>query len=357
LPPSLRSICAKCWAIRRRTLTIALTPLPRDGTITPERSERVDFAEPILTAVAEIVVLGPAAPPIENFDDLAKTVVHVRRSSSYYEHLALNARRLTEGVMPVAVVEADENLEDGDLIELVDVGVIPAVIVDSHTANLWAKIFERVTLRPDLVVNEEGQIAWAMRKESPQLMAAVNGFMDQARKGTALGNTLFKRYLVDADRVRNALAPGEDARFVETIGFIRSHAATYDFDSVLIAAQGYQESHLDQTKRSPAGAIGIMQILPTTARDPNVGIPDIHIAERNIEAGVKYLGFLRDRYFSDPLISPLDRTLFSFAAYNAGPGNIANARKRAAKMGLDPAVWFNSVELAAARVISREPVI
>jgi ABC-type amino acid transport substrate-binding protein len=143
LPPSLRSICAKCWAIRRRTLTIALTPLPRDGTITPERSERVDFAEPILTAVAEIVVLGPAAPPIENFDDLAKTVVHVRRSSSYYEHLALNARRLTEGVMPVAVVEADENLEDGDLIELVDVGVIPAVIVDSHTANLWAKIFER----------------------------------------------------------------------------------------------------------------------------------------------------------------------------------------------------------------------
>jgi membrane-bound lytic murein transglycosylase MltF len=357
------------------TLTVALTPLPRarmfdaliEGrvdlvaanlTITPERAARVDFADPIYTGVAEIAVTGPAAPAIESFDDLAGTEVHVRRSSSYFEHLAaLNARRTAEGKAPIKVIEADEDLEDVDLIELVDVGVIPAVIVDSHTAELWAKIFEQVTLRPDLAVNQGGEIAWAMRKESPQLMAAVNSFMDQARKGTMLGNILLKRYLTDTDRVRNALAPGEDAKFLETIGFIRAHAATYDFEMLLIAAQGYQESGLDQSKRSPVGAVGIMQIMPATARDPNVGIPDIEIAERNVEAGVKYLRFLRDRYFSDPAMSPLDRALFSFAAYNAGPANIEKARKRAAKMGLDPNVWFGSVELAAARVISREPVI
>jgi membrane-bound lytic murein transglycosylase MltF len=358
-----------------RNLTVVLTPLPREGmldaliggtvdvlaanlTITPERAARMDFAEPIYKGVAEITVTGPAAPPIEGFDDLAKTQVHVRRSSSYFEHLtALNARRVAEGAAPIPVVEADENLEDNDLIELVDVGVIPAVIVDSHKAELWAKIFEHVTLRSDLAVNEGGEIAWAMRKHSPQLMATVNGFMDEARKGTALGNILFKRYLVETDRVRNALAPGEDTKFVETIDFIRTHAAAYDFDGLLIAAQGYQESGLDQSKRSHVGAIGIMQIMPATARDPNVGIADIHVAERNVEAGVKYLDFLRDRYFSDPAMSPLDRALFSFAAYNAGPGNIAKARKRAAQMGLDPKVWFNQVELAAARVISREPVI
>ena len=360
---------------RARNLSVALTPLPREGmfdalvggtvdvlaanlTITPARAARVDFADPIYTGAAEIVVTGPAAPPIESFDDLAGTGVQVRRSSSYFEHLgALNARRVAEGAAPIPVVEADENLEDNDLIELVDVGVIPAVIVDRHKAELWAKIFEHVTLRPDLAVNEGGEIAWAMRKESPQLMAAVNGFMDQARKGTMLGNILVKRYFGDTERVRNALAPGEDPKLVETIGFIRRHAATYDFDALLIAAQGYQELGLDQAKQSPVGAIGIMQIMPATARDPNVGIPEIHVAERNVEAGVKYLDFLRDRYFSDPAISPLDRTLLSFAAYNAGPGNIAKARKRAEKMGLDPNVWFGSVELAAARVISREPVI
>jgi membrane-bound lytic murein transglycosylase MltF len=360
---------------RARTLTVALTALPRESmleapiegrvdvlaanlTITPERAARVDFADPIYTGVVEIVVTGPAASAIESFDDLATTEVHVRRSSSYFEHLtALNAKRVADGAAPIPVVEAEESLEDNDLIELVDVGVIPAVIVDSHMAELWAKIFEHVTLRPDLAVNHDGDIAWAIRKDSPQLMAAVNGFMREARKGTMLGNILFKRYFVDTDPVRNALAPGEDAKLLETIGFIRRHAATYDFDTLLIAAQGYQESGLDQSKRSPVGAIGIMQVMPATARDPNVGIPDIHIAERNVEAGIKYLRFLRGRYFSDPALSPLDRTLFSFAAYNAGPGNIAKARKRAEKMGLDPNVWFGSVELAAARTISREPVV
>ena len=154
----------------------------------------------------------------------------------------------------------------------------------------------------------------------------------------------------------HAFAPSEQGRFVETFGLIRRHAVAYDFDPLLIAAQGYQESGLDQSRRSPLGAVGIMQVMPATACDPSVGIPDIHIAERNVEAGVKYLRFVRDRYFSDPALSPLDRTLFSFAAYNAGPGNITKARKHAEAMGLDPNVWFDSVELAAARVISREPV-
>ena len=157
--------------------------------------------------------------------------------------------------------------------------------------------------------------------------------------------------------MKNAIAPGEDAKFVETIGFIRKHASTYDFDPILIAAQGYQEFGLDQTVRSAAGAVGIMQLLPSTAADPNVGIPEIEIAERNVEAGVKYLRLLRERYFSEPGMSQLDRTLFSFAAYNAGPGNIRKARKRAQAMGLDPDVWFGNVEVAAGRTISREPVV
>lgn len=358
-----------------RTLTVALAPLPRDRmidalvegrvdmlaanlTITPEREAAVAFTDPLADGVSEIVVTGTAAPSVEDFDDLVAVGVHVRRSSSYFEHLqALNAARVEAGGEPIPVHEADENLEDYDLLQLVAAGVIPAGVVDDHKATLWAQILEELQLHTDLTVADEGRIAWAIRKESPALMDALNGFVKTAKQGTLLGNVLIKRYYEDVEPVRNATAPGENEKLDAVIEIIERHAGEYDFDTLLIAAQGYQESGLDQSKRSKAGAVGVMQVMPATARDPNVAIPDIHLVDRNVEAGVKYLRFLRDRYFSEGGMTPLDRALFSFAAYNAGPANIAKARRRAERMGLDPDVWFGNVELAAARTVSREPVV
>lgn len=357
------------------TLTVALLPLTRDRmidalvsgrvdvlaanlTVTPDRAERVDFADPMLRGVRELVVTGPAAAPVASLDDLAATPVHVRPSSSYHEHLtALNLARAGTGAAPIGIVAADEALEDYDLVELVDVGVIPAVILDGHKAELYAQMFAHITVHDDLAINAGGEIAWAIRQGSPQLLAATNAFVAKARKGTELGNILYRRWLADPTRILNAIAPGEDAKFVDVIGFIRRHAAAYDFDPVLIAAQGYQESRLDQAMRSAAGAVGIMQVMPATARDPQVGIPDIEDAEHNVEAGVKYLRRLRDAYFDDPAILPFDQACLAFAAYNAGPGNIRKARARAGSMGLDPNVWFGNVEVAAGRTVSREPVV
>lgn len=356
-------------------LTVVLLPLPQGTmtdalvsgsvdliaanlTVTPNRSELIDFADPMLREVSELVVTGPAAAQVNTLDDLARVPVYARPSSSYHEHLvALNATRSGAGLPPIRLIDAEEALEDYDLVELVDVGVIPAIVLDSHKAEFFVQIFENLEVHDHLVINEGGEIAWAMRKGSPQLMEATNAFVEKARKGTELGNILYRRWIGDPTRVLNAIAPGEDAKFLEAIGFIRQHAGTYDFDPVMIAAQGYQESRLDQSMRSEAGAIGIMQLMPETARDPNVAIPDIEVAERNVEAGVKYLRHLRDTYFSDTSISPFDRACFSFAAYNAGPGNIRKARARARSMGLDPDVWFGNVEIATARTIGREPVI
>ena len=357
------------------TLTVALLPLTRDAmldaldsgrvdvlaanlTVTPSRADRVAFADPMLRGVRELIVTGPAAPPVATLDDLAAVPVHARPSSSYHEHLAaLNAARAKAGDPPIPIVSVDEALEDYDLVELVDVGVIPAVILDSHKAELYAQIFEHLNVHEALAISEGGEIAWAVRKDSPQLMDATNAFVARARKGTELGNILYRRWIADPTRVVNAVAPGEEAKFVEAIGFIRRHAATYGFDPLLIAAQGYQESGLDQSERSAAGAIGIMQLMPATARDPNVAIPDIEVAERNVEAGVRYLRHLRDEYFSDPAIASFDQACLAFAAYNAGPGNVRKARARAASMGLDPAIWFGNVEVAAGRTIGREPVV
>ena len=181
--------------------------------------------------------------------------------------------------------------------------------------------------------------------------------MKNARKGTLLGNVVLKRYLQNVQRIEDVRSGKALESYQETIGIIRRYAGEYDFDWLMIVAQGYQESRLDQSRRSRAGAVGIMQLLPSTAADPNVDVHNIEVPENNVHAGVKYLRFVRDRYFSDSGIEPLDRVLFSFAAYNAGPGNIAKARKKAAGMGLDPNRWFGNVEVAASRVISREPVI
>jgi membrane-bound lytic murein transglycosylase MltF len=327
-------------------------------TITPARQAQVEFSDPTYPDVRELVITGPAAPDVAGLDDLVSTEVHIRRSSSYFEHLtALNQIRKTAGQEEIPIVETDEVLEDYDLLELVNAGLIPAVIVDSHKAALWAQVFENIKVHQDLAIHEGGSIAWAVRKDTPKLLGAINGFVKVAKKGTLLGNILIKRYLASTDWIDDVRSGEAQKRYEAAIGIIKKYAGQYEFDWLMIVAQGYQESKLDQSTRSKAGAIGIMQVLPTTAADPNVGIHNIEQADPNVHAGVKYLRFLRNRYFDSADIEPLDQVLLSFAAYNAGPANISKAQQKALRMGLDPNRWFGQLEIAAAKTISREPVL
>jgi membrane-bound lytic murein transglycosylase MltF len=327
-------------------------------TITPERQKTVQFTDPTYPDVSELLITGPAAAQVTSLDDLGDTPVHIRESSSYFEHLlVLNEERKSAGLAEIRIKKADERLEDYDLLEMVNAGILPAVIVDSHKAALWAQVFDKIKVHENVATHEGGNIAWAIRKDSPKLLEAANAFLETARKGTTLGNILLNRYVGDTAWIDNALTGAGWERYEDVVEIIKKYAGEYDFDWLIITAQGYQESKLDQSKVSPAGAVGIMQILPATAADPNVGIPDIQNPENNVEAGVKYLRFLRERYFTDPAIDAVNQVLFSFAAYNAGPANIAKAREKAREMSLDPNRWFGNVEVAAARTISREPVI
>lgn len=326
-------------------------------TVTAERQQEVAFSEAFLSGVDEIVVTGPGAPELATLDDLAGREVYVRRTSSYYESLAgLNQRLRGEGKPEVIIREADPMLETEDILEMVNAGLVPITVADSYLAEFWAQIFDGITLHPELAVRTGGQIAWAMRKESPRLREVVNAFAKEHKKGTMMGNILFKRYLQDTKWVRNAGAEEEMARFEEVVRHFESYAPRYDFDYLMVTAQGYQESRLDQSVRSPAGAIGIMQLLPSTAADPSVGIPDIETTENNVHAGVKYLRWIVDQYFDDPAIDDVNRTLMAFASYNAGPNRIAGLRSKAEEAGLDPNIWFHNVEVIAAHDIGRETV-
>ena len=324
-------------------------------TITPARKALVDFSNPFWSGISELLVTGPSARRIRSVEDLSGRKILVRGSSSYYEHLLrLNQRLKREGKPRVRIELAPEHLEDEDLLEMVNGGLIPYIIVDSHKAKFWAKIFKHIRVREDIAVNRGGKIAWAFRHRSPELKAAVDGFVRHARKGTLFGNTTFAKYLENTKWVHNATSKDQMARFERTVALFKKYAKRYDFDWLMLAAQGYQESRLNQNRRSPSGAIGVMQVMPSTGRAMNVG--DIRKLEPNIHAGVKYMRSMLNRYFDGAKLDPLNRNLFAFAAYNAGPSRISALRRLAARRGLDPNVWFGNVERVVAEKIGRETV-
>jgi membrane-bound lytic murein transglycosylase MltF len=237
-----------------------------------------------------------------------------------------------------------------------NVGLIPMIVIDSHKGEFWAKVFKDLSLHANIKVRTGGQIAWAIRKNSPQLKSVVNRFIEAHKKGTLKGNILYKRYLQNTRWVRNALADKEFQRFTDAVEFFKRYSQQYHFDWLMIAALAYQESGIDQSKRSPAGAVGVMQLLPSTAGDPNVNIREIDVMEHNIHAGIKYLRFLHDRYFKNEPMDALNKMLFAFASYNAGPGKVIRLRREARESGLDPDIWFRNVEIIAARRFGRETV-
>jgi membrane-bound lytic murein transglycosylase MltF len=326
-------------------------------TVTPARQRQVDFSVPFLTGVSELIVTGPTAPPLRTLDDLSGKEIRVRTSSSYFESLTrLNASFRQAGRPEIRVRPADENLEDEDLLEMVNAGLFPMAVVDSHKAEFWDQIFGDIQVRTDLALHTGGEIAWAVRKESPKLRQMIDGFARTAQEGTLLGNVLLKKYLGSVKYVKNSTSEEEMRKFQQMVEVFKRYAGQYRFDYLMIGAQAYQESQLDQSRRSKAGAIGVMQVLPKTARDPVVGIPDVTKLDNNVHAGVKYLRFMTDRYFNEPGIDATNRILFAFASYNAGPAKVARLRQQATREGLDPNVWFGNVEHVAAKVIGQETV-
>jgi membrane-bound lytic murein transglycosylase MltF len=326
-------------------------------TVTSDREEKIAFTDPYITDVNEVVVTHKSVEDLKTLEDLSGREVYCLRGSSYEQHLrALNKRFKKEGRKPVEVIEASEYLATEDILEMVNAGIVKITIADSHLATIWKDVLPDIRVHGQIALNIGGRIAWGVRKDNPELLSSLNAFVKQAGKGTLIGNVLFKKYYQNTKWVENPLAEEERKKLDAVIKLFKKYADEYDFEWLAIAAQAYQESKLDQSLRSPAGAIGIMQIKPETASDPRVNIPDIEILENNIHAGVKYLDWLRDTYFSGPEVSEEDQINFSFAAYNAGPRRVARLRKKAERKGLDANKWFQNVEIVARKDIGTETV-
>ena len=324
-------------------------------SITEAHKAIVDFTIPVATGLKIIAVTGPGAPELKNVEDLSGKEVWVMPGTRMKKDLDdLNARLKSQGKAPAKMREADPVLEPGDVMEMVNAGVYPVALMQSSQAEFWAQVFDKITPRNDLALAEDVQLGWAIQKGTPQLKAFLDGFIKTHGLGTAFGNTVMRRYLKEARYVRNATEVSELRKFQATLPYFKRYSAQYNLDYLMMAAQGYQESRLDQSVKSQVGAVGIMQVLPSTAASAPVKIPDIETEENNIHAGARLMNFLIEDHFNEPGLDLRNRMLFAMASYNAGPGKIARCRTLAKDMGYDPNQWFNNVEVAAAKVIGRE---
>ncbi len=324
-------------------------------TITPEREKQVKFISSRRWDVSEVLVTHKSVKDINDLYDLAGRSIYVLRGSSYIEHLrTINERFLVRRLPQIEIVEADAHLLSEDILELVNAGVVEMTVIDDFKANLWAQIFPDVIVREDMHISAGGTIGWAIRRDNPELEASLEAFLPQVRRGSLLGNVITERYFGTTEWIRNPLDEIERQKLEGFILLFKEYGDQYGFDWVAVVAQAYQESGLDHSAKSEAGAVGIMQILPSTAK--YVGFPEITELEDNIHAGVKYLSFLREEYFSGPEFSETDRFAFTWAAYNAGPTKVRKMRARAVKMNLDPDKWFQNVEYAALRIVGQETV-
>ena len=328
-----------------------------DLTPTKERQAQIDFTRPLLDDIDEVIVTGESVTGIERIEDLSGREIFVRQTSSYYEHLqSLAATFAEKQLAPPILVPADELLEAEDIVEMISLGEIDITVMDDYKAEFWAGVLPGIKVRTDLEIKSGGSIAWALRKESPLFAEQLEAFLKKYGKGSLFGNDTYNRYLAKAARARCAKAPVFSENIEQLITLFSKYGEQYSIDWLRLAAQAYQESGLKQNRVSPAGAIGIMQIKPSTAADKHIGIDDVSGLEDNIHAGTKYLRFLETRYFSDDGFTELDQWLFSLAAYNAGPAKINRYRREAEKKGYDPNVWFDNVEIIAAQRIGRETV-
>ena len=327
-------------------------------TITPEREKQVAFATGGKMKVNELVVAHKdVAGDLKSMEDLSGKSIYVLSGSSYVQHLTqLNQNFRRKRKPPVRIVQADPNLLSEDILEMVNSGVVSITIVDDYKARVWKKVLPDIRIKEDLSISNDNSVGWATRKQNTELAGSLDKFALKVRKGTLLGNMLFKRYYRETRWIDNPVSKKERKRQETFIALFRKYGKKYDFDHLALMAQAYQESGLNNKKKSHRGAVGVMQLLPSTAADKNVNVKNIRVLENNIHAGAKYLAFIRDRYFSDPGISHENRLAFTWAAYNAGPAKISKIRDKAVKMGLDPDIWFGNVELAAGKHIGRETV-
>jgi membrane-bound lytic murein transglycosylase MltF len=238
--------------------------------------------------------------------------------------------------------------------EMTAAGLLPATVVDDWVAGLWVQIIKGLRLHPKAAVREGAEIGWAVRPDNPKLLATLNRAIADITGNLNQWSNNSRSYLAKLKQLHSATEGADLQRFYDTVEIFQRYAGQYRFDTLLLVAQGYQESRLHQRAHRLVGAVGLMQLMPRTGRA--LGVGDIHKADPNVHGGAKYMAQLMDNYFKDVPFDEQNRNLFAFAAYDIGPVKLKSLQREAQAEKLDPNVWFNNVEWVAAARVGQEPV-
>jgi membrane-bound lytic murein transglycosylase MltF len=280
--------------------------------------------------------------------------VHAISGSAQLESLyALNEKFKKQGLPPMKVIRAEPYVSDENLLEMIHAGFIEAAVVPEAFAKLWSRVFNNLFVHDTIPVTSGMKAAWAVRKENPELLAKLNeAIASVLKKHKRSFERDFNQYFKTTRWITNPFVEGSKFELADEF---QREAAVFGMDWLQLMAQGFQESTLNNAAKSPYGAVGIMQVLPSTAEW--LGVKNYNEIEGNIHAGAKYMARLMKRYAKVPEISRENRFFFALAAYNAGPGRVRKYRKRATKLGYDPNQWFGNVERVSLRSGNLETVM
>jgi membrane-bound lytic murein transglycosylase MltF len=327
-------------------------------TITEERLKKVDFAAPIATGVQEIIVAAPNSPVLHTLQDLSGKTIFTRSFSSYHEHLLrLNKQFAAEGLAPVHIETVADELEDDNLLAIVGEGLIPYMVLDQRKLELWQDVYNNVVPYPNLAIDTNGEIAWVLRKNSPQLLKIVSDFSLHHQNApidlTALRESTKKDVLHF-----NNLTEENIQRFVQLYPVFVKSGTKYGINPLLLAALAFEQSGFSEEKVGNNGELGIMQLAPFIEREVDVEPTeeDAQALELHITAAAKYLASLRENNFMDLADDPKNQMIFVLAAYLNGPEKINEMRWITGKMGKNGNKWFNEVNVTVSRLVGRESV-
>jgi membrane-bound lytic murein transglycosylase MltF len=313
----------------------------------------VDFTDPLFDDAKAVIVSRPGEK-LSRLEDLSGREVYYFSNTTPYENLRRLSEKLErDGKPPIRLTPAASDLQMEDLLEMVNAGLAPMTVAEDKIAQYWAKVLPNLKVHSEIVVSAS-PLAWAVQRNTPQFKSVVNEFIRDHKIGTLFGNTVTAKYLSRIPWVKNAIHGEDLARFQQLVSLFHTYGDKYNFPYLLLAAQAYQESGLNPGLRSKAGAVGVMQIKPTTAAEDPIDITGIERTDRNIEAGAKYLRYVMDHFYANEPMDEVTKGLFALASYNAGPERIKKLRAQAAAEGYDPDRWFNNVEFVAAREIGAE---
>jgi membrane-bound lytic murein transglycosylase F len=304
-------------------------------TNTDERQrEGIAFSRPYNT-ISEILV-SRSDDPIDSAEQLTGRTVVVRRSSSYWQSM----QALQQQGIAFKLIAAPEELETEELIAQLARGEIDLTVADSHILDIELTWRDDIRGAFALEVRHHG---WMVRQENPELLKAVNAFHKKEYRGLFY-NITYDKYFKNSKQILSHIEERSDNTDNNSLSpydsLVRKYAEHYGFDWRLIVSQMYQESRFNPNAKSWAGALGLLQVLPRTAKE--FGIKDLRDPDSGLHAGVQYLDWLLKRF--EPGLNIGERTWFALAAYNAGVGHVRDARQLAREKGWDPDKWFDNVE-------------